>query len=246
MILQWRLFLMALRRFTRIPVPWIAPSNGEADAAARYMPLVGAVVGAGAGCVYWLATRLWPTSVAVILAMLATALLTGGLHESGLAKLCAAGGRAAAAGRTRDGPDEPRAAAAATLCLLFVVLLRYNALMALSAANLAFPLPANCALGLIMIAAHMASRALVVSVAAGGAAQHLGAADLSFALVSGFIPAALLGMPGLVGLAAAIVTRMAFSAYVKRRGADHDHLGATQQLTEVAFYLGALSAWTYI
>jgi cobalamin synthase len=47
---------------------------------------------------------------------------------------------------------------------------------------------------------------------------------------------------------AAIVTRMAFTAYVKHELGEcsDDCLGATQQLTEVGFYLGALAAWTYI
>ena len=98
MILQWRLFLTALRTFTRIPLPRIAETDVQIDAAARYMP---------------------------------------------------------------------------------------------------------------MVRGHTASRALVVSV---------------------------------------IATRMTFTAYVKHElgACTGDCLGATQQLTEVGFYLGALAAWTYI
>jgi cobalamin synthase len=41
---------------------------------------------------------------------------------------------------------------------------------------------------------------------------------------------------------------MTFTAYVKHElgASTGDCLGATQQLTEVGFYLGALAAWTYI
>jgi cobalamin synthase len=42
--------------------------------------------------------------------------------------------------------------------------------------------------------------------------------------------------------------RIGFVPYVKKYLGVYtgDYLGATQQLTEVSFYLGALAAWTYI
>jgi hypothetical protein len=60
-------------------------------------------------------------------------------------------------------------------------------------------------------------------------------------------PAALLGIPGLIGLAAAIIVRVGFGAWLKRArstvaGAD---LYAAQLLSEVCFYLGALASWAY-
>jgi adenosylcobinamide-GDP ribazoletransferase len=72
--------------------------------------------------------------------------------------------------------------------------------------------------------------------------------ELCFALLTGFLPATLLGTPGLIGLAAAIIMRIGFVPYVKKYLGVYtgDYLGATQQLTEVSFYLGALAAWTYI
>ena len=71
---------------------------------------------------------------------------------------------------------------------------------------------------------------------------------MCFALLTGFLPATLLGTPGLIGLAAAIAMRLAAVPYIKRRLGNYagDYLGATQQLTEVSFYLGAIAAWTYI
>ncbi len=134
---------------------------------------------------------------------------------------------------------------------VFTVLIKYNALMALSAASLPFALPANLALGLIMIAGHACSRALVVSVLAapirpGAKPASLG--DVGIALAIGFAPAVLIGMPGLIGLAAAIVARIAFIAYVKRNRPPVGPavLDMTLQLTELCFYLGTLAAWTYL
>ena len=259
MIAQWRLFLLALRYFTRIPVPtWVILGDTHVDSAARFLPLVGAVVGAFGGGVYWLAAEFWPTSIAVVLSMLATMLITGGIHELGLADTCTLLG----ATRTRDKTPESKGAARlgsfGMLVVVFFLFTKYNGLMALSSANLAFPVPPNVVLGVIMIAAHAASRALVVSVIATQGAPderieahrgpRLSTGELCFALLTGFLPATVLGSPGLIGLAVAIVMRIGFVPYVKQALGAYagDYLGAAQQVTEVSFYLGALAAWTYI
>jgi cobalamin synthase len=181
--------------------------------APRFMPLAGVFIGALGGAAYWLCALIWPASIAVILSMLATAPFST--------------------------LPRPQPGAAATV---FAVLVKYNALMALSAANLPFASPANLALGLIMIAGHACSLALVAALKP---ASH---ADLGVALAIGFAPAAFIGIPGLVGLVAAIVARMAFIAYVKRNraGVTDAEIEMTRQLTEVCFYLGALASWAFI
>jgi cobalamin synthase len=189
--------------------------------APRFLPLVGAAVGAAGGGVYWLGAQVWPTSVAVILSMLATAWLTEWL----------------AAG-THPAPRP----ATAPYGFLFALLIKFNVLMALSSASLPFPLPANLALGVILIAAHASSSALATSMRP---ASHL---DLLIALAIGFAPAALIGMPGLIGLACAIGARIVYAAYARARrvpiGAPA--LDMVRMLTELCFYLGALAARSYI
>jgi cobalamin synthase len=199
--------------------------------APRFSPLLGVLIGVAGGGVYWLGAQIWPASIAVILAMLATTLLSAGAS--------ARAGTSPAA-RPRD---------TGWVAFVFAVLVKYNALMALSAANLPFALPANCALGLIMIAGQACSRALLISVPTAPlhpAAKPASLGDIGIALAIGFAPAALIGLPGLVGLVGAILARIVFIAYLKRRRpittADLD---GTQQLTEVCFYLSALAAWAY-
>jgi adenosylcobinamide-GDP ribazoletransferase len=207
---------------------------------ARYLPLVGILIGAIGGAVYWLAAQLWPSSVAVVLSLFAIALLSGNMSEDSFAKL------------------------SLLWTDLFVLLVKYNVLMALTAANLGFSVPANVALGLIMVCGQAASRALLVSVLAvrtstaetrasannDGGAQlppHASSQDLVVSLVLGFAPAALLGIPGLMGLAAAIIVRIGLGAYVKRDSStSRTLLNTVQQLTEAGFYLGALATWKYI
>jgi adenosylcobinamide-GDP ribazoletransferase len=205
-------------------------------AAPRFTPLWGVLIGAVGGAVYWSSAQLWPTSIAVILSMLATNLFCAWLHAG------------AAAGSTAHTPDRE------LLGMVFAVLVKYNALMALSAASLPFALPANLALGLVMIAGHAASRALLVSVLATPASLPAPAhcttssqIDLGIALAIGFAPAVLLGIPGLVGLVAAIAARFAVIAYLRRsrRSIAAQELDITRQVIEVCFYLGALAAWAY-
>jgi adenosylcobinamide-GDP ribazoletransferase len=191
--------------------------------APRFTPLVGVLIGAAGGGVYWLGAQIWPTSIAVVLAMLATALLS------------ASSGAGSVAGA--------RAPRSELLAIVFALLIKYNALMALSAANLPYRLPANVALGLIMIAGQASSRALAVS-----ASKPVSYADLGIALAVGFAPAALIGIPALIGLAAAIAARIGFIAYIRRSrpSVTAAELDQTQQLTELCFYLGALATWSYI
>jgi adenosylcobinamide-GDP ribazoletransferase len=191
-----------------------------------YAPLLGIVIGALGGAIYWLAVQIWPSSVAVILSIAATALLT----------------------------TEFRGLPATRLDLLgrvLCVLVKYNALMALSAAKLPFAAPANVPLALIMICGYAASFALLVSVMATRAqesAPKIGHGALSFALLIGFAPAALLGIPGLIGLATAIVVGLGFIAFFKYKKivACDERLDATQMVTEACFYLGALATWKYV
>lgn len=191
--------------------------------APRFTPLLGVLIGAAGGGVYWLGAQIWPTSIAVVLAMLATALLSASSGAESLA-----------------GARTPRSE---LLAIVFALLIKYNALMALSAANLPYRLPANVALGLIMIAGQASSRALAVS-----ASKPVSYADLGIALAVGFAPAALIGIPALIGLAAAIAARIGFIAYLRRSrpSVTAAELDLTQQLTEVCFYLGALATWSYI
>ena len=191
--------------------------------APRFTPLLGVLIGAAGGGVYWLGAQIWPASIAVVLAMLATALLSA-----------SSGAGSVAGART------PRSE---LLAIVFALLIKYNALMALSAANLPYRVPANVALGLIMVAGQASSRALAVS-----ASKPLSYADLGIALAVGFAPAALIGIPALIGLAAAIAARIGFIAYIRRSRPSiaAAELDLTQQLTEMCFYLGSLASWSYI
>ena len=192
----------------------------------QFAPLLGILIGALGGAVYWLAAQIWPSSVAVILSMALTAVLTTDFRAMPAARFDLL---------------------SRVLCLL----IKYNALMALSAAKLPFAVPANVPLALIMIAGYAASFALLVAVMATRpekTAPKVGQGSLIFALLIGFAPAALLGIPGLTGLAATVVAGLGVIAFLRHRniGGSGDTLDLTQLLSEASFYLGALATWRYV
>lgn len=193
----------------------------------RFAPLVGAMIGLSGGAVYWLAQQVWPTSVAVILAMAVTTL-----------------------GSVAAGPAWPGGGRQSFNQALYLMI-KYSILMALSAAKLTFAAPSEAALGLIMICGYAASGALVVSTLGAEPAAlpaRLTHTDLGLTLLMGFAPAVLLGIPGLTGLVGAILASLALSGYLKVSGGtlSAQRPEFTQQLTEVAFYLGALATWSYV
>ena len=78
---QWRLLVTALRFDMRLAAAALSGADiADPGAAARYFPIAGVLVGAVGGAAYWLGTLLWPTSIAVILSMLATTAMSGGVH----------------------------------------------------------------------------------------------------------------------------------------------------------------------
>jgi adenosylcobinamide-GDP ribazoletransferase len=83
---QVDLLLCAAQFLTRLPTPRL--TRFEADwttRSARYFPLVGQLVGAISGLVFFGASQLWSGLTAAILALGAGVLATGGFHEDGLA-----------------------------------------------------------------------------------------------------------------------------------------------------------------
>jgi hypothetical protein len=291
MSLRWRPFGAALRYVTR--------GGAIPREATRLVPLAGIVAGLAGASVYWVGSQLWPTSVAVLPAMLVTAGIpraaqagggagggggggrggwggglgagAGGAGGAGAGGVGAGGAGGAGAGGAgggggwggglgvgaggaggvgAGGAGAGGGDGGTRIQSVFLVLIKYSALLALSSAKTPFALPEFLTLGLILVAGQAASRALEVSVLAADvpAEVRVTAADLAVALLVGAAPAALLGIPGLIGLAAAIILRLLTTTPPLRApaGSLRNRLDTTQQLAEIGFYLGALATWKYI
>jgi len=246
-------FFGAVRFFTRLPVPaWVGHSQEALDRAARYFPLVGILVGALGGLTFVLAAYVLPVSLAILLSMAATLLVTGAFHEDGLADTVDGFG----GGWTREQVlaimKDSRIGSYGALAVALMLLAKFNALYELPDEWIA---PA-------LVAAHAASRfcstALIFALdyvreddtaRAKPLAVRMGAGSLFVAGAFGLAPLALLPwQAALAGLGlAALATLLAARHFVKRIGGyTGDCLGATQQFAELALYLGFLAiAWNY-
>src|SRR5512146_1335314 len=137
MLRELRLLLTAVQFFTRLPVPvWVGHSAQQLEQSARYLPLVGVLVGTIAAVVLWLSAQVLPLTVSVGLSMVAGILATGAFHEDGLS----------------DFADGMRVGAYGAIALVLVLLLKFEALASMCGALS----PALVAAALI--AAHTVSR----------------------------------------------------------------------------------------
>jgi adenosylcobinamide-GDP ribazoletransferase len=259
---ELRYAFTALGYFTRVPVPrWVGFEPHYPSASARYFPLVGALVGAIGALVYLSAQHWFAAGVAVLLSMIATLLLTGALHEDGLADCCDGFG----GGRTRDDVlrimRDSRIGAFGAIGLIVCLALKWQTLLSLAAMS-----PARAAW--TMVAAHAASRAYAISYLLTldyqrpeGKAQPVsqrmsGRAAWVGALsgvpwlwcVTGAAPWRLAASTrfALATLAVLGVLRFALGRWWVRRigGYTGDCLGFAQQIFELTIYLMA-AAWTW-
>ncbi len=83
----FRKFLSALMFYTRIPVPHSCCDLSAAETA-PFLPLIGFLVGGISAGVWFAAALFLPHSVAVVMSMIVSVLLTGAFHEDGFADSC--------------------------------------------------------------------------------------------------------------------------------------------------------------
>jgi adenosylcobinamide-GDP ribazoletransferase len=256
---QLRLFFTAVQFFSRIPVPsWVGHSAQQLDQSARYFPLVGMCVGGFAASVLWLAAWVLPVTLAVAFSMLASVWVTGAFHEDGLSDFVDGMG----GGYTREKilaiMKDSHVGAYGAIALLLALLIKFQALMALSNKHsLAFVVAT-------LIAAHAISRLMAVSIMmtqqyvrddesarAKPVARRLSRVSYAIALATGMAAIVLLLMAGssIASAVSAIVVALLLRIYLgwqlqkKLGGYTGDCLGAVQQITEIGFYLGLLFSW---
>ncbi|OHC62823.1 MAG: adenosylcobinamide-GDP ribazoletransferase [Rhodocyclales bacterium RIFCSPLOWO2_02_FULL_63_24] len=248
-------FFAALRFFTRLPVPaWVGHGQDQLDHAARYFPLVGILIGGIGAGVTELAALALPLGVAVLLGMAATLLATGAFHEDGFADACDGFGGGWDKAQVLTIMKDSRIGSYAALGAGMMLLTKWNALTELDAA---FGPPL---LALALIAGHavsrLASTVLIyfldyvrddASSRSKPLAQRMAPHELALATLFGLAPCLLLPFPEmLLALAAAALATLLAAGYFRRRigGYTGDCLGATQQVSELAFYLGLLCSFT--
>lgn len=253
--------LASIMFFTRVPCGrWYRYDARHEARACVFLPAVGWLVGAVAAGVYLLAAQWLPANVAVVLAMCATAIVTGAMHEDGFADFLDGMGTGGTAQRRLEVMSDPRLGVFGAVGLFLVLLLKYATLSALFDGSI-LGAPAYAALVVaVFIGAHASSRLAAVAILAaydharpqGGrktasVARRMSGSDLALASIFGLVPVIGLALIGGAPLLAAALSAPAAMVVLGRMflsrlgGYTGDCLGAVQQVAEVLFYLAVLA-----
>jgi adenosylcobinamide-GDP ribazoletransferase len=238
-----RLFLIALQFLTRLrvrpsgelPADWLARS-------AKYMPLVGALIGAVAGVAILLSAMIFPEPVPLVIGLATAIALTGALHEDGLADTADAFGGGTTRERCLEIMKDSRIGTFGTLALIAALALKGAALLSLDPMSVAR----------VLVAGHASARLAAVLTLWALPYAGIGDAKVSRTPSAMTLPevstAVALGlMPGLLVLtpvtllismmfACAAAALMALLARRKIGGYTGDVLGAVEQVYEVTFF----------
>jgi len=223
----------AIRFLTIIPV-----RGGDAlpGRAAALFPLVGGMLGAAGAGIFLLASAAFPVSIAALATVGFWVVISGVLHEDGLADVA----DAVRAGRSRDRMlailKDSRIGTYGAVAVLLSVLARWQALESLATPRVLE----------VLIASQAVPRAAIVAMAwcSRPAGSGLGAALAStlgtpaalVAIAQGAVAALLCGWrPGLILIAGSVLVVQALRGWFYRRlgGVNGDCLGFTEQVLEI-------------
>ncbi|MBS1160456.1 MAG: adenosylcobinamide-GDP ribazoletransferase [Proteobacteria bacterium] len=241
-------FFGAIRFFTRLPVPaWVGHSAEALNHSAKYFPAVGLLVGGLGALVYLAALQLWPQPVAVLLSMATTIYATGAFHEDGLADTVDGLGGGWDKLRILEIMKDSRVGSYGVVATVLALLGKFTLLAALDSALVPFALLAGHALSRFCAVVLLASLDYVredLQSKAKPLATRLSGGALLFAAL--FVVGALALLPvaqALAGCTLAALVTLWLAAKFRRwlGGYTGDCLGATQQVAEIAFYLGLLA-----
>lgn len=241
--------LLALVLLTRLPLPHLPPHAFQRQARAAWaFPLAGLAVALPAALLAWLALTLGlPATVAAGLALAVQVLLSGAMHEDGLADTADGLWGGFDRARRLEIMKDSRIGAYGVIALILGFGLRWSALAAL--------LPLAGAWVLLPLA--MMSRAVMPALMAAlpnarsaGLSRKVGR-PTALTCASGAVLAVALSLP-LIGTAAlgaalamgAAALGLGALARIKIGGQTGDILGASQILAETAGLLILLALWT--
>lgn len=251
-----RLILVAVQFLTRISVPSFSHYDPQwLHQSSRYFPAVGLLIGLLCAGVFWLSSLLFIPLVAAVISTAFGIKLTGAFHEDGLADSCDGLGGGLTRERTLEIMKDSRLGTYGVLGLVSALLLKISLLTAM-------PIPVAI---VALIIGHTASRLFCISLLTllpyGGEIEHAKAKPMAQQLTplqaiysSGWLMLAItlvaLVFPNtmqqigiwqwLLALLLGIGTTDYMRRLLRRRldGYTGDGLGATQQLSEIAIYIG--------
>ncbi len=233
---------VAFQFMTRLPLPRLEYRTDALSRAASWFPLVGLVVGLGAAAVHLAIGAHLPRSVSALLVLVYLVLITGALHEDGLADAADGFGGGWHRDQVLTIMRDSRIGSYGAIALVLSLTARWLLLSSL---------PAGTWIRYV-IAAHVLCRWTTLPLSYflkparqdDGQAARIAQRTPRAALLAGTLLALALcfGALGMLGwapvLTAILVTGLGAIYYLRRIGGiTGDCFGATNQLTEIAVYL---------
>ena len=239
---EWPRFLSAVQFLTILPVPDPGWEEGRLARSAAWFPLVGLMVGLATLAVYLIARPEFH-HLAVPLALLAMIVLTGALHEDGLADTADGLG---APGRERalEVMADSRIGTFGVLALIFSVMLRWNVLAGMEPDRLFAALLIAPAIGRALMVPAIALWQPARTGGAGALVATAGPREVGIALAIAFAVSLLAGWDGVLALAVSAGVAAMVMWLVARRigGYTGDTLGAVCQVGEITAMLVLLAS----
>jgi len=255
-----QILLTAFMFYTRLPVyKFIKHEEKNLSLSVKYLPVVGWVVGAFSGLMYIVSQAFFSEFTAVVFAILTSVLITGAFHEDGLADTCDAFG----GGWTKEKilliMKDSNIGVYGTVALIIFFLLKIGLLIEI------YSLLEPFQIILFTISVHSLSRFVAstfiythkyVRVSEDSKAKKMiqreSVNTLVWAGILAVIPLLLLGSISHWGLLLLLfplfMSKYFLGNYFNKwiDGYTGDCLGATQQVTEVIFYITFTIFWKFI
>lgn len=258
---QWHLMLLAISFFTRIPVKHsVDISSKMLNEASRYFALVGLIVGAFSALAFYLAITIVPVEIALLIAMFTSVLLTGAFHEDGWADVWDGFGGGWTIENKLNIMKDSRLGTYGAAALFFILMIKYQTLLALINASFVDEITANNMLSMtsLLLLGHCLSRVLATSLIVGmpyvsedatskvkPLAQQLSTNSYLILLTTGLLILAFTLSLSIAWKLVAVlfITRWCLKVWFTKQlgGYTGDCLGAAQQLSEVVIYITLLS-----
>ena len=258
---QWYLILLAISFFTRIPVKLkVDVTASMLNQASRYFALVGVLIGGCSAVAYYLSATLLPVEIALLISMFCSVLLTGAFHEDGWADVWDGFGGGWTVENKLNIMKDSRLGTYGAAALFFILMVKYQALVALVGNVNNNELLSVEALNIlsVLLLGHCLSRVLATSLIADmpyvsedatskvkPLAQTLSSNSYLTLLATGAVIIVFTLSFSIAWKLVAIllITRWCLKRWFIRQlgGYTGDCLGAAQQLSEVVIYLSLLS-----
>ena len=247
---QVEIFFTALMFYTRIPCPkWVTHDPEYLNKATRYFPLIGWLVGGICAIMYMSTEYFLNAQIAILLSMIAGVLATGAFHEDGFADVCDAFGGGWTKQKILDIMKDSRVGAYGVIGMIMILLLKFTSLSTIPFSQM----------WMVLLAAHSFSRLCAVFIVstskyvrenddakAKPLAKSITAKEILPAVLFGLAPLLLFQR---IDILYALIFPLLGTFFLRRYfhkwigGYTGDCLGATQQVTEVLFYLNLIAYW---